>query len=200
MRIGLAYNEKPASASAEEPPSTNDAFAEWDDPTTIVAVEQALGLFGSVTRLEADQFFPQKLAVARPDLVFNMVEGWRGQNREALVPAICEYLNVPYTGSDPLTLALSLHKGRTKEILAYRGVPTAPFACIETTADLERVALPYPVFVKPTTGATRRRSCASAPVSCWIVTPSRCWWRLISRARSSRWPSSAMGPRPPACR
>jgi len=149
MRIGLAYNEKPDPASAEEPPSTNDAFAEWDDPTTIVAVEQALGLFGSVTRLEADQFFPQKLAVARPDLVFNMVEGWRGQNREALVPAICEYLNVPYTGSDPLTLALSLHKGRTKEILAYRGVPTAPFACIETTADLERVALPYPVFVKP---------------------------------------------------
>ncbi len=149
MRIGLAYNEKPDPASAEEPASTNDAFAEWDDPTTIVAVEQALGLFGSVTRLEADQFFPQKLAVARPDLVFNMVEGWRGQNREALVPAICEYLNVPYTGSDPLTLALSLHKGRTKEILAYRGVPTAPFACIETTADLERVALPYPVFVKP---------------------------------------------------
>src|SRR5205809_1118543 len=149
MRIGLAYNEKPDSAPAAESDGTGDAFAEWDDPTTIVAVEQALGLFGSVTRLEADQFFPQKLAVARPDLVFNMAEGWRGQNREALVPAICEYLNVPYTGSDPLTLALSLHKGRTKEILAYRGVPTAPFACIETTADLERVALPYPVFVKP---------------------------------------------------
>src|SRR5213593_4304730 len=150
MLIGLAYNQKPDTAnSAAEPSSTNDAFAEWDDPSTIAAVEQALGLFGSVIRLEADQFFPQNLVLARPDLVFNMAEGLRGQSREALVPAICEYLDIPYTGSDPLTLALSLHKGRTKEILAYRGVPTAPFACLDTPDDLARVALPYPVFVKP---------------------------------------------------
>ncbi|HYT05969.1 MAG TPA: hypothetical protein VEM13_13915 [Gemmatimonadales bacterium] len=149
MRIGLAYNEKPDPAPTEGPDSTNDAFAEWDDPSTIAAVEQALGLFGTVIRLEADLFFPQKLALSRPDLVFNMAEGLHGQSREALVPAICEYLNVPYTGSDPLTLALSLHKGRTKETLAYRGVPTAPFACVETVPDLERVALPFPVFVKP---------------------------------------------------
>src|SRR5437763_6304457 len=149
MRLGLAYNEKSETASSsEEPPSTNDAFAEWDDPSTIAAVEQALGLFGTVIRLEADQSFPQQLALARPDLVFNIAEGLHGQNREALVPAICEYLNVPYTGSDPLTLALSLHKGRTKETLAYRGVPTAPFTCIEAVEQVEPMALPYPVFVK----------------------------------------------------
>src|SRR2546430_8815525 len=47
--------------SAAEPSSTNDAFAEWDDPSTIAAVEQALGLFGSVVRLEADQAFPQQV-------------------------------------------------------------------------------------------------------------------------------------------
>src|ERR1700746_4057172 len=149
MRIGLTYNQKPEPASSDDPDSTNDAYAEWDDPSTIAAVEQALGLFGSVIRLEADQYLPQNLALARPDLVFNMAEGLHGQSREALVPAICEYLNVPCTGSDPLTLALSLHKGRTKETLAYRGVPTAPFLCVDSLADLERMALPFPVFVKP---------------------------------------------------
>src|SRR5207245_1455289 len=149
MRIGLAYNEKPDPASDAASDSTNDAFAEWDDPSTIAAVEQALGLFGTVVRLEADQFFPQKLTLARPDLVFNIAEGLRGQSREALVPAICEYLSVPYTGSDPLTLGLSLHKARTKEILAYRGVPTAPFVCVEPPQELERVRLPFPVFVQP---------------------------------------------------
>ena len=149
MRIGLAYNEKPDPASAAASDTTTDAFAEWDDPSTIAGVEQALGLFGTVIRLEADQFLPQKLTLARPDVVFNMAEGLHGQSREALVPAICEYLNIPYTGSDPLTLALSLHKGRTKETLAFRGVPTAPFACAETLADVERVVLPFPVFVKP---------------------------------------------------
>src|SRR5438034_6082280 len=149
MRIGLAYNEKPDRSTTDEPPGTSDAFAEWDDPSTIAAVEEALGLFGSVTRLEADELFPQKLALAHPDLVFNMAEGLHGQNRESLVPAICEYFTIPYTGSDPLTLALSLHKGRTKELLAYRGVPTAPFVCVERPQDLARVSLPYPVFVKP---------------------------------------------------
>jgi len=143
MRIGLAYNEKPDSAPA------SDEYAEWDDASTITAVEQALGLFGSVVRLEADALFPQKLSLARPDLVFNMAEGKSGLARESHVPAICEYLNIPYTGSDPLTLALSLHKGRTKEILAYRGVPTAPFRVIERAADLERMPLPFPLFVKP---------------------------------------------------
>src|SRR5881394_1391852 len=149
MRIGLAYNEKPEPASTEDPDSSDDAYAEWDDPATIAAEEQALGLFGSVIRLEADQFLPQKLALSRPDLVFNMAEGFRGHSREALVPAICEYLSIPYTGSDPLTLALSLHKGRTKETLAFRGVPTAPFACLDTPDDVDRLALPFPVFVKP---------------------------------------------------
>src|SRR5437667_858430 len=149
MRIGLAYNEKPEPASTEDPDSSDDAYAEWDDPATITAVEQALGLFGSVIRLEADQFLPQKLALSRPDLVFNLAEGFHGQSREALVPAICEYLTIPSPGSDPLTLALSLHKGRTKETLAYRGVPTAPFTCIEAVEQIEHMALPYPVFVKP---------------------------------------------------
>src|SRR6059036_1518615 len=97
MRIGLAYNEKPDRSTTDEPPGTSDAFAEWDDPSTIAAVEEALGLFGSVTRLEADEFFPQKLALAHPDLVFNMAEGLHGQNRESLVPAICEYFTIPYT-------------------------------------------------------------------------------------------------------
>ncbi len=150
MRIGLAYNEKPdPDSSLDDPASTSDAFAEWDDPSTIDAVEQALGLFGSVIRLEADPLFPQKLALARPQLLFNMAEGLHGPNRESHVPAICEYLNVPYTASDPLTLSLTLHKARAKEILACRGVPTARFTLVSELRELARVRLRYPLFVKP---------------------------------------------------
>lgn len=150
MRIGLAYNEKPRSAvGADDPAITTDAYVEWDEPSTIDAVERALSLFGSVVRLEADATFPQKLALARPQIVFNMAEGLSGPNREAHVPAICEYLGVPYTASDPLTLSLTLHKARTKEILAHRGIPTAPFTLVERREDLDRVLLPFPLFVKP---------------------------------------------------
>ncbi len=150
MRIGLSYNEKPdPDGSHNDPASTSDAFVEWDEPSTIDAVELALSFFGDVIRLEADPLFPQKLALARPNLLFNMAEGLHGPNREAHVPAICEYLNVPYTGSDPLTLSLTLHKARAKEILAGRGVPTARFALVSELSDLARVRLRYPLFVKP---------------------------------------------------
>src|SRR2546430_15520644 len=125
MRIGLAYNEKPDPAPDAASDSASDAFAEWDDPSTIAAVEQALGLFGSVIRLEADQFFPQNLVPARPDLVFNIAEGLHGQRRESLVPAICEYLSIPSTSSDPLPLGLPPPQGRNESTLAHRGVPTA---------------------------------------------------------------------------
>ena len=150
MRIGLAYNQKPdPNNNLDDPASTSDALVEWDESSTIDAVELALSVFGDVIRLEADPLFPQKLALARPHLLFNMAEGLHGPNREAHVPAICEYLNVPYTASDPLTLSLTLHKARAKEILAGRGVPTARFALVSQLSELARVRLRYPLFVKP---------------------------------------------------
>src|SRR5688572_3722766 len=150
MRIGLAYNEKPAqTGAADVPPQTTDAYVEWDEPSTIDAVARALASLGEVVRLEADASFPQKHTLAKPNIDFNMAEGLRGPSREAHVPAICEYFGVPYTGSDPLTLTLALHKGRAKEVLAFRGVATAPFAIVAAADDLARLKLPLPLFVKP---------------------------------------------------
>jgi D-alanine-D-alanine ligase len=164
MRIGLAYNQRPttgrfdrdADSTAAVPstllPDTPDAYVEWDDAETIDAVAGALGLFGDVVRLEAlGSDFPSRLAAARVDLLFNIAEGVAGAAREAHVPAIAEFLGVPYTASDPLTLALALHKGRAKEVFAQRGIPTAPFVLIESSADAARLrdALPFPLFLKP---------------------------------------------------
>ena len=158
MRIGLAFNQKPDTGRLDRgvtsPPLASaiapDAFAEWDEPATIDAVERALRAFGEVVRLEAVADFPTRLAAAKVDLLFNMAEGWSGPSREAHVPAIAEFLDVPYTASDPLALTLALHKGRTKDILAQRGIPTAPFAVVERETDLIRLeSVPAPLFLKP---------------------------------------------------
>jgi D-alanine-D-alanine ligase len=117
----------------------DDEFAEWDDEETIAAVERALRRLGQVVRLEANAEFPERLRAARPDIVFNMAEGLHGVNREAHVPAMCEFFGIPYTGSDPFTLALCLDKARTKEMLAYHGVPTAPFVVVRNAVELERL-------------------------------------------------------------
>ncbi len=170
-RIGFAYNQKPvASTTDAKPPSTtaiggnssaptDDIYAEWDGPETIDAVENALAPLGKVIRLEANEDFPARLRAARPDVVFNIAEGLHGVNREAHVPAICEFFGIPYSGSDPYTLSLCLDKGRAKETLAFHGVPTAAFAVARSVADLQAIArgqtrLPQPdarspLFIKP---------------------------------------------------
>lgn len=144
-------------------PDADDEFAEWDSPDTIAAVERALAACGDVVRLEATEEFPQRLREERPDIVFNIAEGLRGPNREAHVPAICEFLGVRYTASDPFTLSLCLDKARTKDALRARGVPTAPSVLVERIVDLGDLP-PFPLFAKPvhegsSKGITERNFC-----------------------------------------
>jgi D-alanine-D-alanine ligase len=117
--------------------AADDEYAEWDSEETISAVERALSRYGDVIRLQANEDFPERLRRERPDIVFNIAEGWRGVNREAHVPAICEFFGVPYSGSDPFSLSLCLDKARTKEWLSSHGVPTAPFVLLRDVAELE---------------------------------------------------------------
>ena len=152
LRIGFAYNQKPETE--DEPPGTprpfDDEFAEWDDPQTIAAVATALAAHGDVIRLEATESFPERLRAARPDIVFNMAEGLHGPNREAHVPAICEFFGIPYTGSDPLTLGLTLDKRRTKEALASAGVPVPAGVAVNGPEERQTaLQIPVPVMVKP---------------------------------------------------
>ncbi|HJU88911.1 MAG TPA: hypothetical protein VJ672_05930 [Gemmatimonadaceae bacterium] len=132
----------PSAAVLSESPSlaTDDEFAEWDSAETIDAVERALSAVGEVIRLEATDDFPALLRAARPDIVFNIAEGLNGPNREAHVPAICEFYGIPYSGSDPFTLSLCLDKARTKEVLAFHGIATAGFRVVRNLEDLGRLA------------------------------------------------------------
>lgn len=158
MKIGIACNVKPLELAElgleEEPPSTGpggeDTFAEWDTAATVRAVERALSARYDTAFLIANSRFEEKLARTPVDLVFNIVEGLHGTFRESLVPALLEDRGIPYTGSDPLTLALCLDKARTKEVLAFHGIPTAPFAVIHDAADLAALnGFAVPAMVKP---------------------------------------------------
>jgi D-alanine-D-alanine ligase len=148
-----------ATAAASAVSSADDLYAEWDSAQTIDAIASALAAYGEVIRLEASPELPEQLRDSKPDLVFNIAEGLLGVNRESHVPAICEFLGIPYSGSDPLTLSLCLDKSRAKEILSYHRVPTAPFLLVDSAKDLDHLlagALPLsppseivPLFVKP---------------------------------------------------
>src|SRR5437899_1496817 len=92
--------------------SFDERYAEWDTEETIAAVEEALSENHKVTRVVANDPATafRELDRLRPDIVFNMVEGLEGVNRESHVPAMLEALGIPFTGSDPLTLSTCLDK------------------------------------------------------------------------------------------
>jgi D-alanine-D-alanine ligase len=164
VRIGFTFNVKP-DVKGGAPSPADDRYVEWEDEATIAGVEAALARCGEVIRLEANEDLPFRLREARPDIVFNMAEGLVGPNRESHVPAICEFWSVPYTGSDPMTLAICLDKGRTKEILAHHRIPTAPFTVAGAPEELDGFAA-WPAIVKPlhegsSMGITRESFCRS---------------------------------------
>jgi D-alanine-D-alanine ligase len=148
MKVGLTYDLR--SDYLKEGFSEEET-AEFDKESTVEAIEGALQRLG----YETDRIGHFKALIGRIyrgdrwDIVFNICEGMHGIGREAQVPALLDAYNIPYTFSDPLVLALTLHKGMTKSVMRDSGIPTPDFAVVETVMDLNDVHLPYPLFVKP---------------------------------------------------
>jgi D-alanine-D-alanine ligase len=134
----------------QEPPSSirTDSQAEWDTPETIDAVQSALAERHEVFPIDAGADAYAVLQKTRPDIVFNIAEGTSGPCREGYIPSILEHLRIPYSASDPLTLNICLDKARTKEILAYYGLPTSRFRVIRED-NFSFNSLHYPLMVKP---------------------------------------------------
>jgi D-alanine-D-alanine ligase len=148
MRIGVTYDLRAdyiAMGYGEE------ETADLDSIVTIDAICAALAGIG----LEPVRIGGVKKLVARLargerfDAVFNFSEGFKGNAREAQVPALLDAYEIPYVFSDTLTLALSLDKGMCKRVVRDAGVPTVDFRIIEKLADVKKVDLPFPLFLKP---------------------------------------------------
>jgi D-alanine-D-alanine ligase len=153
MRVGLTYDLR--SDYLKEGYGLEET-AEFDKEDTIDGLAAAIASHGhTVDRIGHVRALVGRLATGeRWDLVFNIAEGLRGVAREAQVPALLEAYGIPCTFADAGVLTLCLHKGYTKAVLQAAGVATAPFAVVERASDIERVALPYPLFVKPVAEGT----------------------------------------------
>lgn len=145
-KVGLVFNLVHPEMLHDRP---FDMTAELDSEETIQALDDALRAGGhQVVRIEADENIYNNLRASGVDIVFNIAEGIRGESRESHVPAMCEHLGIPYTGSDVLTTALCLDKGRTKEILSYHGLHTARFCVFNRVDEHPNHGLHFPLIVK----------------------------------------------------
>lgn len=161
MNVALTFNVKPESGTFSQELSSlrsnstfqtqpvMDTYAEWDTWETINAVKDAIETYHSVELIEADLNAFQKIKESKCDIVFNIAEGFNGLSREAQIPAMLDMLNIPYTGSDPLTLSICLDKARTKEILSYYKIPNPRFSVINKINQIKNINLTFPLIIKP---------------------------------------------------
>ena len=157
MRIGLTFNMKGAAKSLPTGEFIGtDQEEEFDSPETIAALADAVRSLGHEADLlgDGEPMLRKLLDGPRPDLVLNIAEGLGiSRTRESRVPAVLEMLDVPYTGSDPLTLAATLDKECAKRLVDHAGIATPGWTLVEDgnlTAVSERLdRLGWPLIVKP---------------------------------------------------
>lgn len=146
MKVALTYNLKKKDSLKPA-----DYFSECDSEETINSVVLALKTKGhSVEAIDVE--YPALFSYFRKnrvDMVFNIAEGKHGRFRESEVPAVLDYLNIPYTGSDTFSLALALNKGLTKKILQAENIPTPNFQVFVKGNELLNEQLKFPLIVKP---------------------------------------------------
>jgi D-alanine-D-alanine ligase len=155
LRIGFTYDLKADYLALG---FSEHAVAEFDSEKTIDAIAGAIQTHGhEVVRIGHVRALAARLVAGeRWDLVFNIAEGVAGFGRESQVPALLEAYGVPYTFSDPLVCALTLHKGMAKHVARGCGVPTPSFTVVTTPAEAAAVTLPLPLFAKPVAEGTSK--------------------------------------------
>ena len=145
LKVGLVYNLKKHITS-----HVADAEAEYDNIETVYAIREALeDDHCRVELMEADETLPERLAKHTVDIVFNIAEGIRGRGREAEVPALCNMMRIPYTGSDETTLCIALDKALTKRILSTYHIRTPKYRVIGRDQTRIGGGFTFPAIVKP---------------------------------------------------
>jgi D-alanine-D-alanine ligase len=177
MKVGLTYDLKDEYVPMPDDPP--DAATELDTEETIAALESAIRANGHKTVRLGNARNLLKMAMDDDldvDLVFNISEGIEGRSREAQVPAIMDVLGIHYTGSDALTMAVSLDKGMSKKVFRSERVPTPDWFVAPSVSEIDEWDVEFPLFVKPIHEGTAKGVTAQS-----LVTDMRSLRRQVSR-------------------
>lgn len=142
---GITYNLKRGIQS-----EIGDIEAEYDSIDTVLAIKNSLEQLNcKVELLEADAELFRNLQETPVDIVFNIAESIHGRGREAQVPAILNFMKIPFTGSDETTLCIALDKALCKRLLATYKIKTPRFQLFYDSAIKINHHLKFPLIIKP---------------------------------------------------
>lgn len=173
MKIAVLHNPRPPPDAAVP----DDWFEEYDTAETVEAICAALaGPDIDPVPVVADRRLPFRLEEGKFDFAFNIAEGAGRRCREALAAAVCELMGLPYTGSDPLTLALTQDKAIARRIVSPN-IPVAAAVLVDRESDiLELGAHAYPVIVKPNDEGSSKGIGAGSVCPSPDAAADRCRW------------------------
>jgi D-alanine-D-alanine ligase len=100
-----------------------------------------------VTRIDMDRDVAQKLAEAKPDVVFNALHGSPGE--DGTVQGMMDLMGLTYTHSGLATSVIAIDKELTKQALVPHGIPMPGGRTVETRELYERDPLARPYVLKP---------------------------------------------------
>jgi D-alanine-D-alanine ligase len=154
LKVGFAFNVKRVTPDLA---GEQDDEAEYDSPKTLQAIREAIASWGhEVVDLEATQDLPLVLSSTPVDVVFNIAEGLKGRSRESHVPSLLELLDIPYTGSDPAALSVSMDKALAKRMVRTHGILTPDYTVLQTGKERLPRELTFPLLVKPVAEGTSK--------------------------------------------
>jgi D-alanine-D-alanine ligase len=153
FRVALLANIKTNAPKFEG--MAEDQWDDLDSEKTVNALVEAIRSGDNICEFfEGNLSLIKSLPKFKPDICFNICESHFGDAREAQVPSLLEMMQLPYTGSKVLTLALALDKPMTKRVIAFHDLPTPEFQSFERIDETLSPEMRFPLFVKPSREGT----------------------------------------------
>jgi D-alanine-D-alanine ligase len=147
MKVLLAYNEPPSSDEFDPV----DIVSEQAINDEVQAVQKAMQSLGhAVECLPIDNIEKNLKTINqfKPDLIFNLVEGYNGDaGMEMGIAGLWELKGITYTGNSALTLGLAQNKAMAKKLFQAGSILTPEFEVYERAP--KKTKLTYPLIVKP---------------------------------------------------
>ncbi len=100
-----------------------------------------------VTRIDMTREVAQRLAEAKPDVVFNALHGTPGE--DGTVQGMLDLMGLPYTHSGLATSVIAIDKELTKQALVPQGIPMPGGHIVESETLYERDPIARPYVLKP---------------------------------------------------
>ena len=118
-----------------------------DEEQMIISVLNALKLKYDTVIIPFDENFVRN--IRNVDFVFNLSTHGGKETRQTHVPAVLDYLGIPYTGPSAYTHSICMNKGTTKIILQKYSIPTPNFMIFDVGELPNNIKIEKKYIVKP---------------------------------------------------